>query len=458
MDNIFTQEQYESDDSSSEEEVYNRPNNTFMNMTKLEDFEKNQKLLFNRDIVKKNIVIDSHNYYQGDDGDGRKFNTSNITVLFDLEDEPTENYQEKITTNYDIFKNVIGFRLLKSTIRTPPYNVNTTNNVIKYTRTNTVKIDGSTSRSVSDILTITINPGVYTAEDLAKVFQTFNGYYDEEDTSISESRSDIQKKNAQFATYSDGDTGFNRIGTSEISTVYTTSLERQWSPWLPRTGNQPSRSISGDPDKLPPLGLTDNSFRVQFLDTNFKSDNEQLQIYPFNGPLKSENVNCSGAKFLFEFDSAEATTQDTTTGEHIQKEEFEILWDYNSVTRGAARLFGFSPTKIKSSNRQAISNKMPNFDSQYVDLVIPEIPSVACKKNSSGREIIERIQLKEGHGEYLHYKTPNDGIEQQYFNPMKLHRLTAQLWAVNNVLYDNNNSDISYEFEITMIKNKKLLI
>ena len=130
MDNIFTQEQYESDDSSSEEEVYNRPNNTFMNMTKLEDFEKNQKLLFNRDIVKKNIVIDSHNYYQGDDGDGRKFNTSNITVLFDLEDEPTENYQEKITTNYDIFKNVIGFRLLKSTIRTPPYNVNSTNNVI----------------------------------------------------------------------------------------------------------------------------------------------------------------------------------------------------------------------------------------------------------------------------------------------------------------------------------------
>jgi len=33
MDNIFTQEQYESDESSSEEEVYNKPNNTFMNMS-----------------------------------------------------------------------------------------------------------------------------------------------------------------------------------------------------------------------------------------------------------------------------------------------------------------------------------------------------------------------------------------------------------------------------------------
>ena len=121
-------------------------------------------------------------------------------------------------------------------------------------------------------------------------------------------------------------------------------------------------------------------------------------------------------------------------------------------------MFGFVPEKKTSSNRELVSNKMANFDSQYVDLVIPEIPSIACKKNSSGREIIERIQLKEGHGEYLHYKTPNDGIEQQYFNPMKLHRLTAQLWSVNNILYDNDNSDISYEFEITMIKNKKLLI
>ena len=112
---------------------------------------------------------------------------------------------------------------------------------------------------------------------------------------------------------------------------------------------------------------------------------------------------------------------------------------------------------MMSNNREMISEKMPNFDSQYVDLVIPEIPSIACKRNSSGREIIERIQLKEGHGNFLHYKTPNDGIEQQYFNPIKIHRLTAQLWAVNNILYDNNNSDVSYEFEITMLKNLDLL-
>ena len=40
---------------------------------------------------------------------------------------------------------------------------------------------------------------------------------------------------------------------------------------------------------------------------------------------------------------------------------------------------------------------------------------------------------------------------------MKLHRINIQLWAVNNELYDTNNSDVSFEFEITMLKNIALL-
>ena len=448
MDNIFIQEQYESDDSSSEEEVYNRPNNTFMNMTKIEDFEKNQKLLFNRDIVKKNIVIDSHNYYQGDDGDGEKFNSSNFTVLFDLDQEKKQEdqYQDKITTDYEIFKNVIGFRLLKTTIRTPPYNINSTNNVIKYTRTNNVNNLGS-ARDITEVLTITINPGVYTTTDLANVFQQFEGYYDQNINEGADQRINIEKKNAHFVTYSDSEAGLSAYNAS----TKEDNKQKKWNPWIP-SDNKDNENLS--------KGITDNTFRVTFIETNHKSENTRSSSVPYNGPIKSNNDNCSGVRFLFEFDSAEPLPAEADASDNLFKqiEEFTILWDYDSITRGAARLFGFVPEKKTSSNRELLSNKMANFDSQYVDLVIPEIPSIACKKNSSGREIIERIQLKEGHGEYLHYKTPNDGIEQQYFNPIKLHRLTAQLWSVNNILYDNDNSDISYEFEITMVKNKKLLI
>ena len=85
-----------SEEESSEEEEYQ---DTFMNLTKHDDYEKQRNKLYTHDIITKTIVIDSHNYYQGDD-----FNTSNFQVLFDFEKEPDEDSQEQmVTTNYNIY-------------------------------------------------------------------------------------------------------------------------------------------------------------------------------------------------------------------------------------------------------------------------------------------------------------------------------------------------------------------
>ena len=291
MDNIFINTSHEQ--TSSSEEEYDKEPETFMNMTKMSEYEKNRNRLFNRDIIKKNIVIDSHNYFQGDDGDGEKFNTSNFTVLFDLEDEPTESYQEKITTNYDIFKNVIGFRLLKTTIRTPPYNVNSTNNVIKYKRSGLFKKNPPDElRDPEEILTITINPGVYTTEDLAGVFQKFEGYYDQEDSNP-ESRTDISKKNAHFVTYSDPDAGLSGMTQNEIDNI--TEEQKVWGPWIPTTDIVDALRISTK-------GITDNTLKVTFLETNYRSSNTRSLNYPYDGPIKSNTDSAAGVKFLFEFD------------------------------------------------------------------------------------------------------------------------------------------------------------
>ena len=51
MDNIFINVNNE-DTSSSEEDYYNEPK-TFMNMTKIEEYEKNRRRLFDRDIIRK---------------------------------------------------------------------------------------------------------------------------------------------------------------------------------------------------------------------------------------------------------------------------------------------------------------------------------------------------------------------------------------------------------------------
>tara|TARA_B100000427_G_scaffold37184_1_gene26890 strand:+ start:280 stop:1425 length:1146 start_codon:yes stop_codon:yes gene_type:complete len=366
-------EETPSDSSEDEEEPFIKQTH-FMNMTTMDEYEKNRDKLFTKDILRKRIVIDSHNYYQPEN-----FNTSNFNVVFDFE---TDAGTSLVTTNYDIYHNVIGFRLIRTTIRTPPYNVNSTNNVIKYKR-----------GSSDTIHTFTINPGVYTMYDLANVFQRYNGALTKNSENTSEQYAIANL--AQYGTYSD---------SGITNGVY----------------NSGSASfITGD-----------NTFTLTF--------------HGGDSSTTASTNSTKGMIFEMEFKSS--------------SEEVTILWDNDNITRGAARLFGFLPKETTSSSQKLFSNRTPDVSSHFVDLAIPQIPNIGCKRNSSGRDIIERIQLDKGHGEYLHYKALSDESQtQHFFAPITLHRLTIQLWAVNNVLYDTNNSDTSFEFEITMVKNKKLL-
>ena len=383
MYSTFERVETSSDESeSSEEEIEQEFKFTqqthFMNMTKLEDYEKNRNMLYTKDILRKRVVIDSHNYFQPDG-----FNTSNFLVVFDFD---TAEGSSLVTTNYDIYHNVIGFRLVRTTIRTPPFNINSTNNIIKYKKTS----------SGDTIHTITINPGVYNMTDLGNVFQQYEGsLFVATPTDASATVSTASY--AQFVTYSD---------SSSISTG--------------------SYNAGSD---------------------TFTPSNNTLSLTFHNVDSKTSTATNGNKSMAYEM-----------TFNH-GSDEITFLWDFDNITRGAARLFGFLPKPKTSVSRKLYSDRTPDVSTHFLDLAIPQIPSIGCKRNSSGRDIIERIQLKAGHGEYLHYGVEVDESNvQEYFAPITLHRLNIQLWAVNNVLYDSNNSDASFEFEITMVKNKKLLV
>ncbi len=391
MDNNFYNQENivsSSDDESEEEDVLET---RFSNMVKKEKYKKYRDKLFTPDIVKKKIVVDSHNYFQANNG----FNTSNFDVLFDFERKSGDSSSSLITTNYDIYNNVIGFKLLKTTIRTPPYNINTTNNVIRY------KIKGGTI-----IHSVTINPGQYEVGELAQVFQKYDQRYKKQ---ASENISkNISEQFSHYVVYSD--TAVNNV----------------------------SDSVQGDSIITASRNKTPGTFRITFLNT----DETNLSL-----PPSEANRTLKGIINKIEYFYPGSDTP----------EEIVILWNYDNITRGAARLFGFLPKETETLNNVLFSNRLLDVSSHFVDLVIPEIPSISCKRNSSGRDIIERIQLRAGHGEYLHYRTAESDLAPVYFNPLKLHRINIQLWAQNNELYDTNNSDVSFEFEITMLKSIDLL-
>lgn len=85
----------------------------------------------------------------------------------------------------------------------------------------------------------------------------------------------------------------------------------------------------------------------------------------------------------------------------------------------------------------------------YVDLVIPEIPYLACKENILGKHIIERIPLNEQSGMIVNSLPYNEVI---YFQPITLDKITIELYEdTSGLLYDSQNADNSFEFEIVML-------
>lgn len=96
----------------------------------------------------------------------------------------------------------------------------------------------------------------------------------------------------------------------------------------------------------------------------------------------------------------------------------------------------------------------------FVDLVIPEIPSIATKIGANGSNIVDRIPLSGIRGNLITYIPLEEGTPwtQNYFYPININQLSITLYDdTSSNLLKNNNNDHMLEFEIAMLKNTKLL-
>lgn len=133
---------------------------------------------------------------------------------------------------------------------------------------------------------------------------------------------------------------------------------------------------------------------------------------------------------------------------------FKIHW--NEVNGYSYRLFGFEK-EITSSDTSHTSTYSVDHSIHYVDLVIDEIPSIACKMSSKGKQIIARIPFNNSSGGLVYYRSPEGELQtSNYFYPMKLSSLSIKLIDDNGNEYDSNNGDNYFEFEITIVENTEL--
>lgn len=134
---------------------------------------------------------------------------------------------------------------------------------------------------------------------------------------------------------------------------------------------------------------------------------------------------------------------------------YYFLWlDSNNTSY---RLFG-ALRKNETSSDYLPSRTFPHIVDQtkhHVDLVIPEIPSIACKSSPGGKQIIDRIPLTSPSGSLVYYFSPvTEYSSIDYFYPMKLSSLTIQIYDNDSSqLYDSQNGDNFFEFEITILND-----
>jgi len=99
------------------------------------------------------------------------------------------------------------------------------------------------------------------------------------------------------------------------------------------------------------------------------------------------------------------------------------------------------------------SDIVPNLMIDYIDVVINEIPNIACITNTAGKKIIDRIPLSNKFGNNILYQ-PDLNYDINYFPPISLDKLSISLFEPGYFKYYNpEEADHTLEFELTVIIN-----
>jgi hypothetical protein len=134
--------------------------------------------------------------------------------------------------------------------------------------------------------------------------------------------------------------------------------------------------------------------------------------------------------------------------------KIKILWNYNEKTKCLAYNMGYYVNYNNNYDNIVNAENVADLNINYVDLVIEEIPQISCKQNSYGKHIIDRIPLDIDFGKIKYYE-PDYYINDEYtryFYPITLDKLTIKLYSPCNILFDNQQSNHSFEFEL-ILKN-----
>lgn len=132
-----------------------------------------------------------------------------------------------------------------------------------------------------------------------------------------------------------------------------------------------------------------------------------------------------------------------------------FLDSLNTKKSSIGTLLGFSYDNLSGSSSHTGGHAV-KLRTGFVDLVIPELPYMACKKNPQSKKLVERISLTSESDRFI-FHSPEDYSINNYFTPINLDRITIQLFDENKDIPYNSLHDNFFEFEIITLHNTDIL-
>ena len=169
--------------------------------------------------------------------------------------------------------------------------------------------------------------------------------------------------------------------------------------------------------------------------------------------LKKKLNTIHGLTFDITSDSEDILTISEKSGPHNFSLYF--LDSLNTNNSSIATLLGFPYENLRGSSSY-IGKHAVKLRTGFVDLVIPELPYMACKKNPQSKKLVERISLTSESDRFI-FHSPEDYSINNYFTPINLDRITIQLFDENKDIPYNSMHDNFFEFEIITLHNTDIL-
>jgi len=195
--------------------------------------------------------------------------------------------------------------------------------------------------------------------------------------------------------------------------------------------------------------------------TVLKSDNSthdielDIDVYTVSSlisHLETKLNTISGLTFSVTKDSEDVLTISENGGNNFS---LNFLDSLNTKNSSIGTLLGL-PYDNHSGSSSYKGKHAVKLRTGFVDLVIPELPYMACKKNPQSKKLVERISLTSETNRFI-FHSPEDYSINNYFTPINLDRITIQLFDENKDIPYNSLHDNFFEFEIITLHNTDIL-